>query len=87
MKTRGAGEGKLFAQGEIGDVEFSGKGGLLRISFSGDSASLSTIRMSDLILCAKGGRVEGEGEIGETGKGRFLALGVLADKTVTACRR
>ena len=41
VKTSGAGEGRLFVQGEIGEGEFSGKGGLLRISFSGESTSLS----------------------------------------------
>jgi hypothetical protein len=41
VKTRGAGEGKPFMQGEIGEGRFSGKGGLLSISFSGDSISLS----------------------------------------------
>ena len=46
VKTRGAGEGRLFVQGEIGqeigERGFSWKGGLLRVSFSGDSISLST---------------------------------------------
>ena len=34
--------------------------------------------MSDLILCAKRGRCEGEGAFGESGKGRLLALCSLA---------
>ena len=65
MKTRGAGGGKPLVQGEMGEGEFSGQ--LLRISFSGDSTSLSSIRMSALIRCAKG-----EGAFGESEKGRFL---------------
>ena len=45
VKTRGAGagEGRLFVQGEIGKGEFSGQGELLSSSFSGDSTSLSPI--------------------------------------------
>ena len=78
MKTKGAGAGMRFAQGEIGDREFSGEGELLRISCSVDSTSHSTSHsptlMSDLILCAKGGRFEGEGALGEIGRGRLLAL-------------
>ena len=56
-------------------------------SFSGDSTSLSSTSMSFLILCAKGERFEGEGTLGEAGKGRFLALWVLAGKAATVCRR
>ena len=56
VNTRGAGEGRPFVHGEIGEGEFSGQGGLLSIYFSGDSISLSPTWMSDLILCAKGGR-------------------------------
>ena len=56
VNIRGAGEGKLLAQGEIGEGEYSRRSELLRISFSGDSISLSLILMSDLILCAKGER-------------------------------
>ena len=52
MRTRGAGEGKSFTEGEIGEGELSGQGELLSSSFSGDSTSLSPIRMSVLILCA-----------------------------------
>ena len=40
---------EYLSQGEIGEGGFSGKGGLLRISFSLDSTSLSPIWMSDLI--------------------------------------
>ena len=72
VNTRGAGEGKPLTQGEKG--EFSGQGGLLSISLSGESNSLSLTLMSFLILCAKGGRFEGEGTLGEPGKGRFFAL-------------
>ena len=43
VKTRGAGEGMPFKQGEEGAGEFSRKGGLLRTSFSGESTSLSPI--------------------------------------------
>ena len=85
MNTRGAGAAKSFTQGEIGDGEFSGIGGLLRISFSGDSTSLSSIWMSFLILCGKGGRFEGEG-LEESEKGRLYPLGVLG-KADAACRR
>ena len=42
VKTKGAGEGRPFGQGEMRDGEFSGKGELLRISFSGDSISFSS---------------------------------------------
>ena len=73
MKIRGAGEGRPFAPGEIGEGEFSGQGGLLSISLSGDSVSLSATLMSVLILCAKGRR-EGEWALGEAGRGLFLAL-------------
>ena len=74
MQTRGTGEGRPFAPGERGGEEFSRKVGPLSTSFSGDSTSLSPTCMSFLILCAKGGRFEGEGTLGEVGKGRFLAL-------------
>ena len=71
VNTRGAGKGgKPFAQGEIGWIwgEFTGYGGLLSISFSGDSTSLSSrlessrgsTWMSALIRCVKGGRLEGD---------------------------
>ena len=42
VKTKGAGEGRPVGQGEMRDGEFSGKGELLRISFSGDSISFSS---------------------------------------------
>ena len=74
VNTRGAGEGKPLTQGEKGEGEFSGPGGLLSISLSGESNSLSPTLMSFLILCAKGGRFEGEETLGEPGKGRFFAL-------------
>ena len=54
VNIRGAGEGKLLAQGEIGEGEYSRRSELLRISFSGDSISLSLILMSDLyLLCQR----------------------------------
>ena len=84
--ARGTGDGISFKQGEKWAGEFSGIGWLLRISFSGDSTSLSPIWMSFLILCDKEGWFEGEG-LGESGKGRLLPLGVLTDKAETACRR
>ena len=43
VKTRGAGEGKPFTQGDIGEGELSEQGGLRSFSFSGDSTSLSPI--------------------------------------------
>ena len=87
MKTRGAGEGRLLVQGEIGEGEFSGKGELLRISFSGDSNSLSTICKSVLILRARGRRFEGERALGESGRGRFFTLWGFTGGAETACRR
>ena len=86
VNTRGTGEGMPFRQGEIGEGEFPRKGVLLSTSFSGDFTSLSPTWMSFLILCAKGGRFEGKGAFGESGKGRFLALGVLKDKAEPPCR-
>ena len=86
VKIRGAGEGRPFIQGEMGEGEFSRRVGLLRISFSGDSVSLSPTWMSFLILCAKGERLEGEGALGESGKGRFLAIWMLTGKAESACR-
>ncbi len=84
--ARGTGDGISFKQGEKWAGEFSGIGWLLRISFSGDSTSLSSIWMSFLILCGKGGRFEGEG-LEESGKGRLLPLGVLTGKNEPALRR
>ena len=86
MKTRGAGEGRLLVQGEIGEGEFSGKGGLLRISFSGDSNSLSTICKSVLILRARGRRFEGVRALEESGRGRSFALWRFTGEAETACR-
>ena len=40
VKTSGAGEGRPFKQGEIGEGELTGRGGLL--SFSGDSSLSKT---------------------------------------------
>ena len=74
VKTRDTGEGISFKQGEKRAGEFSIKGKDLSTSFSGDSTSFSPICMSLLILCDKGWRFEGEGSLGELGKGRFLAL-------------
>ena len=85
VRTRGAGEGKSFTRGETGVGEFPRMGALLRISFSGDSTSLSSIWMSFLILCGKGGRFEGEG-LEESEKGRLFPFGVLG-KADAACRR
>ena len=76
MKTSGAGEGMSLGKGEKGAGEFSGNGELLSTSFSGDSISLSPIKISSLILWAKGGApggFEGDGSLGESGKGRFFA--------------
>ena len=42
VKTRGAGDGGLFKQGEMGVEAFAEQGELLSISFSGDSTSLSS---------------------------------------------
>ena len=61
--------------------------GLLRISFSGDSISLSSTWMSFLVLCAREGRLEEEGALGESGKGRVFALGMRTGKAESACRR
>ena len=58
-------------RGERGEGEFSRKVRLLSTSYSGDSTSLSPTSMSFLILCAKGERFEGEGTLGEAGKGHF----------------
>ena len=87
MKTRDAGEGTSLKQGEAGAGEFSLKEKLLSTSLSGDSISLSPIWMSLLILCDKGGRCEGEGSLGEVGKGRFLSLWECSCKAGAACRR
>ena len=83
VKTSGAGEGMSLGKGEKGAGEFSGNGELLSTSFSGDSTSSSSIRISSLILCAKGGGFEGDGSLGESGKGRFFALWVLTGKAWT----
>ena len=50
VNTKGAGGGGLLEQGDIREGDFSGQVELLSNSFSGDSASLSPICMSDLIL-------------------------------------
>ena len=87
VRTRGAGEGKSFTEGEIGEGELSGQGELLSSSFSGDSTSLSPIWMSVLILCARGGRFEGERALGEIGRGRFFTLWGFTGEADTAWRR
>ena len=64
-----------MARGEHGKGDFEGVccgvGWVLSSSLSGDS---SPICKSDLILCANGGRFEGELALGESGRGRFLEL-------------
>ena len=87
VKTRGAGEGKPFVQGEIGKGEPSRQEELRSFYFSGDSTSLSPIWMSVLILWARGRRFKGERVPGESGRGRFFALLVFTGGAETACRR
>ena len=86
VKISGAGEGMLSTQGERAEAKFSGGGELLSTSHSEDSTSSSPTCISFLILCARGGRFEGDEAPGES-KVRFLALGVLTGKTATVCWR
>ena len=43
--------------------------------------------MSDLILCAKGGRFGGDRALGDSKKGRFFVHGVFTGEAATACWR